>query len=138
MSECKRNCYDENTNDEKAIHKNMKLPIFLRNDGYPRNIIKLKHALERAVLLSKNGLIDVKNLPEEFQTVVKTDIAQMPQGSTLHDSIMLLEKQKIVNALIETGGKKIEASKKLGISRKVLWKKIKEYNLDKLPAGDIK
>lgn len=110
----------------------------LMSYSYPGNVRELKHAVERAVLLSKNGLIDVKNLPEEFQTVVKSDIAQMPQGSTLHDSIMLLEKQKIVNALIESGGKKIEASKKLGISRKVLWKKIKEYNLDKLPAGDIK
>jgi DNA-binding NtrC family response regulator len=48
---------------------------------------------------------------------------------SLEESIRCFEKQKIIKALSDTGGKKMEAAAKLGISRKVLWKKLKEYNL---------
>lgn len=100
--------------------------------NYPGNVRELKHAIERAVLLSKNGLIDNKNLPEEFSSPevagVQTNTA--PNNITLRASTMSLEKQMIMNALKETGGRKIEAAKKLGISRKVLWKKLKEHNID--------
>jgi len=96
--------------------------------NYPGNVRELKHAIERAVLLSKNGLIDLKNLPDEFLTPKTKNI--LPADSlSLQESVMSIEKQVIINALKESGGKKIEASKKLGISRKVLWKKLKEYNL---------
>lgn len=104
--------------------------------AYPGNVRELKHAIERAVLLSKNELIDLKNLPEEFHGVDLTEAVQMTEFSTLHDSIVFVEKQKIINALTETGGRKIEAAKKLGISRKVLWKKIKDYNINLLLSED--
>jgi len=100
----------------------------LMSHNYPGNVRELKHAIERAVLLSKNGLIDLKNLPDEFLAPKTENI--IPVGNlSLHENIMSVEKQVIINALKESGGKKIEAAKKLGISRKVLWKKLKEYSL---------
>jgi len=33
---------------------------------YPGNVRELQHAIERAVLLSSDGVIDVKHLPDEF------------------------------------------------------------------------
>jgi len=105
---------------------------------YPGNVRELKHAIERAVLLSSDGSIDLKNLPEEFSTIESRG-AKMDapvDGMPLQAGVMSLEKQMIINALKETGGKKIEAAKKLGISRKVLWKKLKEYKIDKFPAGN--
>jgi DNA-binding NtrC family response regulator len=101
----------------------------LMSYNYPGNVRELKHAIERAVLLSKNGLIDLKNLPDEF-LAPKTENILPADDLSLQKSVMSMEKQIITNALKESGGKKIEAAKKLGISRKVLWKKLKEYSIE--------
>jgi DNA-binding NtrC family response regulator len=101
----------------------------LMSYNYPGNVRELKHAIERAVLLSKNGLIDLKNLPDEF-LAPKTENILPADDLSLQESVMSMEKQIITNALKESGGKKIEAAKKLGISRKVLWKKLKQYSID--------
>lgn len=98
---------------------------------YPGNVRELKHAIERAVLFSKNGIIELNNLPDEFRSTKKE--IKPSDDLSLQESIMSFEKEIIINALKETGGKKIEAAKRLGISRKVLWKKIKEYNINKFP-----
>jgi DNA-binding NtrC family response regulator len=95
---------------------------------YPGNVRELKHAIERAVLLSKNGLVDLKDLPEEF-SVVSMPVNVVPGKATLESNIVALEKQMIIDALRETNGRKNEASKRLGISRKVLWRKIKEHDI---------
>lgn len=97
--------------------------------NYPGNVRELKHALERAILLSKNGIIEIKNLPDEFQTT-KKEIPRSIDKLSLPESLMSVEKEIIINALRETGGKKMKAAEKLGISRKVLWKKLKEYNIN--------
>lgn len=102
----------------------------LMSYSYPGNVRELKHAMERAVLLSKDGLIDIKNLPEEFLIRDAHNVLSANNLSlSLHEGVMTAERQIIINALKETGGKKIEAAKRLGISRKVLWKKLKEHNI---------
>jgi len=98
--------------------------------SYPGNVRELKHAVERAVLLSKNGLIEMKDLPEEFSGLSKGEQGPETGEGTLQSRVDTLEREMIVSALKECHGKKIEASKKLGISRKVLWKKIKEFKID--------
>ncbi|BCB95168.1 sigma-54-dependent Fis family transcriptional regulator [Dissulfurispira thermophila] len=107
----------------------------LMSYDYPGNVRELKHAIERAVLLSKNGLIDIKDLPDEF-FIQKTE--NTPLNLSLQDGVMFAERQIIINALKETRGKKIEAAKRLGISRKVLWKKIKEYNIQNVSQWEQK
>jgi len=97
--------------------------------SYPGNVRELKHAVERAVLLSKNRVIDMRDLPEEFSGVTKVEAGLEVSDVTLQSSIDILERQMIISALKESNGKKIEASKRLGISRKVLWKKMKEYDI---------
>jgi transcriptional regulator with PAS, ATPase and Fis domain len=96
--------------------------------NYPGNVRELKHALERAVILSKNGVIEVNNLPDEMSA--RADAVQCVNGNlSLEASVRCIERERIVKALNESGGKKIEAAKALGISRKVLWRKLKEYKL---------
>lgn len=98
--------------------------------NYPGNVRELKHAIERAVLLSKNGIIHVENLPEEFDQSSGIEERCIHQNRPLPDCLELFEKRLITNTLKETGGKRIEAAKRLGISRKALWKKIKAYKID--------
>lgn len=96
--------------------------------SYPGNVRELKHAIERAIVLSKDGLIDVKHLPDEISGIDEK-IPCITEDLSLDASVRCFEKQKIIKALNESEGKKIETAKRLGISRKVLWKKLKEYNI---------
>jgi DNA-binding NtrC family response regulator len=96
--------------------------------NYPGNVRELKHAVERAVILTRDGIIDVKHLPDEMAGRVD-EIPCITGNLSLEASVQCVEKEKIIKALNESGGKKIDAAKALGISRKVLWKKLKEYNI---------
>ncbi|MEM5787334.1 MAG: sigma-54 dependent transcriptional regulator, partial [Syntrophobacteraceae bacterium] len=97
---------------------------------YVGNVRELKHAVERAVILSNNSAsIELIHLPDE----IAGQVGGCPcatENLSLDESVRCFERQRIITALDEANGKKIEAAQKLGISRKVLWKKLKEYNID--------
>lgn len=94
----------------------------LLNYHYPGNVRELKHILERAFLLCQNNLITQRELPEEL----------VPKGVTSSNHIdfkkcrEILEQELILRTLRECKGRKGEAAKKLGISRKTLWQKLKK------------
>jgi DNA-binding NtrC family response regulator len=97
--------------------------------SYPGNVRELKHAIERAVILSKEGVIDIKYLPDEISGA--SNIAKCINGDlSLDTSVRNVEIQRIIKALNESSGRKIDAANSLGISRKVLWKKLKEYGIE--------
>jgi DNA-binding NtrC family response regulator len=97
--------------------------------SYPGNVRELKHAVERAVVLAKSGVIDVRYLPDEIAGPAM-HTSCIKEELSLDASLKCFERMKILKALQETEGRKIEAAAKLGISRKVLWKKIKEHNIE--------
>lgn len=97
---------------------------------YPGNVRELKHAVERAVLLCSDNIIDIKNLPEEFIAERKIEAQGLSNNISLQECLSSYERKLIINTLKETGGRRIEAAKRLGISRKVLWKKLKEYGIE--------
>ncbi|MFN3406893.1 MAG: sigma-54-dependent transcriptional regulator, partial [Caldimicrobium sp.] len=98
--------------------------LALLNYTYPGNVRELKHILERAILLSNNNKIDLKDLPEEL---LPKNILPMV-SEDLKKCREFMEKECILKVLQECKGKKGEAAKKLGISRKTLWKKLKKFN----------
>jgi DNA-binding NtrC family response regulator len=98
--------------------------------NYVGNVRELKHAVERAVILSKNcASIERIHLPDEIAGQAGGCLCTT-ENFSLEESVRCFERQRILTALNETNGKKIVAAQKLGISRKVLWKKLKEYNID--------
>jgi len=110
----------------------MSSPAFeaLLSFNYVGNVRELKHAVERAVVLAKSGsVIDRNHLPDEMAGTAD-EIPCATENMSLDESVRCFEKHRILTALHETSGKKIEAAQKLGISRKVLWKKLKEYNIE--------
>ncbi|MEA3467539.1 MAG: sigma-54 dependent transcriptional regulator [Thermodesulfobacteriota bacterium] len=96
---------------------------------YPGNVRELKNAIERAVLLSTNSHIHVIHLPSEFRKTAE-DLPCIDIDMSLEEGVKCYERQRILKALDETGGKKIVAADKLGISRKVLWKKLKDLDIE--------
>ncbi|KAF0183171.1 MAG: acetoacetate metabolism regulatory protein AtoC [Nitrospirae bacterium] len=99
---------------------------------YPGNVRELKHALERAVIFAKDGVVDVRVLPDEMlQGAQESACGSAPLS--LEESVRCFEKRRILKALQDTSGKKQEAAELLGISRKVLWKKMKDYGIEDVP-----
>jgi DNA-binding NtrC family response regulator len=95
---------------------------------YPGNVRELKHAVERAVVLVKDGPIDLRHLPDEFAGA-REQTPCIAEDLSLDQSLQCFERMKILKALKDSDGRKIEAANMLGISRKVLWKKLKDYGI---------
>ncbi len=105
--------------------------LALLNYSYPGNVRELKHLLERAYLLAKNGRIELHHLPEEVQSGFSELIvsSSIPSGKIqIKKTLEILEKELILRTLAECEGKISLAAQKLGISRKTLWKKLKKYS----------
>jgi DNA-binding NtrC family response regulator len=100
----------------------------LMNYDWPGNIRELEHTIERAVLLGKEALIGLQDLPAHL---VSTAGAAAPlteavkKGYTLRD----LEREYIRKVLENTAGNKTEAAKVLGVDRTTLYRKLEEYKL---------
>jgi DNA-binding NtrC family response regulator len=114
---------------------------------WPGNVRELRNVLERAVILSGEGSIDMKHLPAMFQNqtaglapVVSAeqpaaaparDSVQFPIGTTVEDA----EKGLILRTLEHTKNNKTRAAEILGISLKTLHNKLKEYGSKEVGAG---
>ncbi len=100
---------------------------------FPGNIRELENMLERAIALIKGKVIQAEDLPDELcgQPSSIQDVCQRLKGSKpLASATRLFEKEYIQSVLEKTKGKKGEAAENLGISRKTLWEKIKELEIE--------
>ena len=100
---------------------------------FPGNIRELENMLEPAIALIKGKVIQAEDLPEEVcgQTSVIQALCEKIRGSKpLATAVNLFEKEYIQGVLEKTKGKKGQAAELLGISRKTLWEKIKELEIE--------
>jgi len=108
---------------------------YLQNYPWPGNVRELENEMRRSVALS-DELITIDVLKEEIRSkdLFKANI-KIPTGSALKDivkeAIEDVERKVILKALEETGWKKTEAARALGISRPTLDAKIEAYGLEK-------
>jgi len=86
--------------------------------SWPGNVRELENLIERLVVLTKNGLIEVEKLPSE----IKGDKSCAPATAEakLKDAIKKFESDFIRQALEKAGGKKGKAAELLGIHRNTL------------------
>lgn len=88
---------------------------------WPGNVRELRNAIEKMVVLSTGGILDVKDIPENMRNITKESIT-LPVG-TLEET----ERVKIFAALKSANGNKTLAAESLGISRRTLYRKLDEY-----------
>ncbi|MFO0568831.1 MAG: sigma 54-interacting transcriptional regulator [Polyangiaceae bacterium] len=107
---------------------------------WPGNVRELRNVMERAVLLSDRGPIDVEHLaldasPEAAPQSrapgsITQPSAQPPQGDLdLRRAMSEFERGQIQRALEAAGGNQTRAAELLGISRRALVSKLGEYGL---------
>jgi len=88
---------------------------------WPGNIRELQNVLERAVILCRDR-IEPRDLPESLS---RADHEVNASGGTLRDR----EKEAIIVALKNNRGNRRRAAEELGLSRRTLQYRLKEYGL---------
>ena len=90
---------------------------------WPGNIRELQNVIERAVILS-SGRITLSDLPELIRRPVKRP------SVTTDGSLQDLEREAILEVLAQCGGNRRLAAERLGISKRTLQYRLKEYGLE--------
>jgi DNA-binding NtrC family response regulator len=99
--------------------------------AWPGNVRELQNAIEYAVVLARQGLIGVKELPAEIQ--LPAALQQSERGAPLRTGVQSLddvERNTILQALAECHGNKKKAAELLGIQRPTLYNKMKRYAIE--------
>ena len=95
--------------------------------SYPGNVRELKNIIERASVLAPEPVIKPTDLPADLLEANDRKVTE--DSFSLSDAVAKAEKQLLVKALSHTNGKRAEAAELLGISRKNLWEKMKQYEI---------
>lgn len=98
----------------------------LTNHNWPGNVRELENVIERAVISSDTDMLGRHNF--RFLVATGNENENITPGGNLE--LKDLEKVHIRKVLEENGWNKLQAAKILGIDRKTLYKKIKEYELE--------
>ncbi|MBI3353775.1 MAG: hypothetical protein HY034_02650 [Nitrospirae bacterium] len=106
----------------------------MQNYNWPGNIRELENAIERAVIMSRGEYIAPSDLPIAIQSALPSDSPLSKGGQRGVDvdagkSIKDVEKNLIVKTLNETNDNRTKAAQLLGITRRTLLNKIKEYKI---------
>ena len=99
---------------DEAINK-------IRGYDWPENVRQLKHTIDRAVVLTRSGLIQANEIEIEDIVNVKNPLSLKNEEQ---------EKEKIIKAITMTSSYD-EAAELLGITRETLFQKRKKYGLAK-------
>ena len=104
---------------------------------YPGNVRQLANILEYACILCQDGVISKEDFPEY---VTRTD-GTGPSGDSIDDylsshSLKDIEKRAIEATLQRCGGKRVATAAQLGISKRGLLNKLKEYGVIDHAAPD--
>ena len=94
---------------------------------WPGNIRELENCIERAVLLSTDGVIHGHHLPPSLQSAEST-------GTQLHETLKTavekLEKELIFDALKSSKGNRAKAARELGLTERQMGLRVDKFNID--------
>jgi len=94
---------------------------------WPGNVRELENCIERAVLLSTDGVIHGYHLPATLQTAEAT--ATEPK-STLETALNAFEREMIIEELKVTGGNLAQAARQLGLTERIMGLRVKKFGIN--------
>lgn len=106
------------------------LAIFHRYP-WPGNIRELANVIERAMVVARGNVILPEHLPPHLFETRPAPAAASPNGVPGLPELSLesAEREQILRALQAAGGKRIEAARLLGLSRRTLYRKLDRYGI---------
>lgn len=96
---------------------------------YPGNIRELRNALQRAAVLSTNGIITSEEVHFEGISIHSSQSQHSIGESKNTPSMKGMESQYIAELLAEHQGRRAKVAQILGISERTLYRKLKQYGL---------
>jgi two-component system response regulator HydG len=102
--------------------------LLMRYD-WPGNVRELENVVERAVIMARGDMVTPLEFPDVLQDLDEEAKAS-PLALTAGRSLKEVEKVMILRTLEETGGNRTHAARILGISRRTLQLKLKEYGIN--------
>jgi len=122
----------------KASSANANLPVpsvpentlaALLDYPWPGNVRELKHAVERMVITSRDGVCGPPTLGDTFGPARLLSLPATP--GRLRDRLEAAEAEEIRTALLENRGVIGDTAQTLGVSRRALYERMKKYGIDK-------
>ncbi len=99
--------------------------------SWPGNVRELQNAMEYAVVLARQNLVGIKELPSEVQLpVALQNVERNQQNAAGAKSLDHVERNAILQALAQSHGNKKKAAEILGIQRPTLYNKLKRYAIE--------
>ena len=93
---------------------------------WPGNVRDLEHCIVAAAASARYDHITVEDLPERVRGPAAALLDRNPEDLV---SLKELERQHILDVLRAVGGNKALTSRHLGLDRKTLYRKLKEYSI---------
>src|SRR3984957_1379770 len=99
----------------------------LLSHSWPGNIRELRNLVAKVAMESSGDQIDLSYISASLsaEPTARRQTASIPVAN-----LESMEEQMIIKALERTGGQRTQAAEQLGISRRTLSRKLKEYNLN--------
>jgi DNA-binding NtrC family response regulator len=98
----------------------------LQTYDWPGNVRQLENVLERAAAFSDEGVIEEKDLPKEVKGMATDGPEIFGIGGI---ALAELEKQALIQTLKMAGGNKAETARRLGVTEKSVYNKLKRHGL---------
>ncbi|NRA66273.1 MAG: sigma-54-dependent Fis family transcriptional regulator [Pseudobacteriovorax sp.] len=99
----------------------------LNSYHWPGNVRELENSIERAVLLSTEGVIRGHHLPPSLQL---SEEKAVNDGRSLQATLDSMEKELILDSLKETAGNMAKAARNLGLTERVMGLRAKKYDIN--------
>ena len=97
----------------------------LENYDWPGNVRELRNIIERLVVLSVDGEVDIEDLPDEIRGAA--EIETVP--ADLKNMTKAFEKEYITEMINKHNGNVAKAAEEMCIARKNLYKKLNDYGI---------
>ena len=98
----------------------------LQRAAWPGNVRELEHVIERAVALATHAVLPLDHLPLEIREGT-SEVAQ--ERRALPRTLGALQREQVLAAYEATGRNKEQAARRLGISRRTLYRLLEQYGL---------
>ncbi|MGE4565468.1 MAG: sigma-54 interaction domain-containing protein, partial [Victivallaceae bacterium] len=113
----------------------------LVNYSWPGNIRELRHCIERMVVLARGSRLEIGDVPDKIlhgESAVPAirpvyPVVAAPAAPTLEAR----ERELIMDALKRCAGNRTLAARELGISRRTLHRRLKEYEMETKPGKEV-